>query len=127
MYNIVLAEDDEYMARILLVFLKTSGYNLKRFRNGLEVFKYLETSPQVDLLITDVLMPEMNGFELLGKLKEINRLPTTMIISGQRREDEVVQGLNYGITDYILKPVSPKVVVAKIKNLLDRKAAEAVA
>lgn len=122
MQSIVIVEDDEIMARIITTFLKQSGYEVTRFSNGETAYAHLkEKTP--DVLITDVLMPQMTGFELLALLKKEGKVPPTIVITGQQREEDVLEGLNYGVRDYIAKPISPKVVLAKVKNILGSKAA----
>jgi DNA-binding response OmpR family regulator len=80
--------------------------------------------PLPDLLITDVMMPGMSGFELLTRLKEAKiSLPIIMITSKQREED-VLRGLQDGAIDYITKPFSPAVVLARVKNALARKTSQ---
>lgn len=123
MTRIVLAEDGADHARILIAILKKNGFEVEWFQTGTEAFEYLMKSPAPDLLITDVMMPGMSGFELLGRLKEQNKLPPTIVLTSKQREEDVLQGLGYGVIDYITKPFSPSVVLMKIKNALVRKTA----
>ncbi len=121
--KIVLAEDGTDHARILIAILKKSNFQVEWFQTGTEAFDYLSANPLPDLLITDVMMPGMSGFELLGRLKEINKMPPTIVLTSKQREEDVLQGLGYGIIDYITKPFSPGVVMMKIKNALNRQSA----
>lgn len=120
--KIVLAEDGHDHARILLAVLKRSGYDVIWFETGTDAYNYLSQNEAPSLLITDVMMPGMSGFELLTKLKDENKMPPTFVLTGKQREEDVLRGLELGIIDYITKPFSPSVVVAKVKNALSRKA-----
>ena len=121
MTQIVLAEDGTDHARILIAILKKNGFEVNWFQTGVEAFDYLSKNPMPDLLITDVMMPGMSGFELLRRLKDLNVMPPTIVLTSKQREEDVLQGLGYGIIDYIVKPFSPGVVMMKIKNALVRK------
>ena len=121
--KIVLAEDGIDHARILMAILKKSGIEVQWFDNGVEALRYFEEGQQADLLITDILMPGMSGFELIARLKELNIMPPTIVLTSRQREDDIVRGLEYGVLDYVTKPFSPSIVLAKIKNALARRAA----
>ena len=121
--KIVLAEDGIDHARILMAILKKSGIEVQWFDNGVEALRYFEEGQQADLLITDILMPGMSGFELIARLKELNIMPPTIVLTSGQREDDIVRGLEYGVLDYVTKPFSPSIVLAKIKNALARRAA----
>ncbi len=123
MVKILLAEDGPDHARILMGVLKKAGYEVTWFQNGSDIYDYLAKEAMPDLLITDILMPGMSGFELLARLKEINKMPPTIVITGKQREEDILRGLQYGVLDYIPKPFSPSIVIAKIKNALGRGAA----
>lgn len=120
MAKIVLAEDGPDHARILIAVLEKNGYEVLWFKNGTDAFDHLSKNPLPDLLITDVMMPGMSGFELLGRLKEINLMPPTIVLTGKQREEDILRGLEYGILDYITKPFSPTVILAKVKNSVGR-------
>lgn len=122
--KIVLAEDGQDHARILMAVLKRSGHEILWFETGTDAYAYLSNaaSPPTDLLITDVMMPGMSGFELLGKLKAEGKMPPTIVLTSKQREEDVLRGLELGVLDYVTKPFSPTVVSAKVKNALTRKA-----
>lgn len=120
---IVLAEDGADHARILIAVLNKSGFKVIWHQNGVDALAYLETNPAPDLLITDVMMPGMSGFELLGNLRTKNLMPPTIVLTSKQREEDILRGLEYGVLDYITKPFSPSVILMKIKNALGRKSA----
>ena len=121
--KIVLAEDGHDHARILIAVLKRGGFEVTWYQNGTEAFQALMTDPSPDLFITDLMMPGMSGFEILARLNELKLLPPTIVLTSKQREEDILRGLEYGVLDYIIKPFSPAVVLAKIKNSIGRKAA----
>lgn len=120
--KIVLAEDGTDHARIISAVLKKQGYEIIWFASGTDAYDYLAKNPMPDLLITDVMMPGMSGFELLARLKEENRMPPSFVLTSKQREEDVLRGLEFGVLDYIIKPFSPSVVLAKVQNALAKTA-----
>lgn len=120
--KIVLAEDGADHARIISAVLKKQGYEIIWFTSGTDAYDYLSKNPLPDLLITDVMMPGMSGFELLAKLKDDGRMPRCFVLTSKQREEDVLRGLEFGVVDYITKPFSPSVVLAKVKNALTKAA-----
>ena len=118
MSRILLAEDGDDHARILTSVLKQNGFEVTRVSNGYEAYDALKATGPYDLLITDVMMPGMSGFELLAKLSEEGPLPPTIVLTSKQREEDVLRGLNYGALDYITKPFSPTIVIARVKRAL---------
>lgn len=90
------------------------------FQNGTDAFDYLTNNPMPQLLITDVMMPGMSGFELLARLREKQCMPLTIVLTSKQREEDILRGLEYGALDYVTKPFSPTVILAKVKNALAR-------
>lgn len=121
--KIVIAEDGPEHVRILNAVLKRAGYDLVILEDGAQAYEYLTQNPAPDLLITDILMPGMSGFELMARLKTEGRLPPTLILTSKQLEEDVLRGLELGAIDYVTKPFSPSVILAKVKNALARKAA----
>jgi DNA-binding response OmpR family regulator len=121
--KILLAEDNDDYVRILNALFLRSGYELIHVKSGTDAYEFLKKRPLPDLLISDVMMPGMSGFELLKRLKEDNiTLPIIMVTSKQTQQD-VLQGFQDGALDYITKPFSPAVLLARVKNALARKTA----
>ena len=119
--RILVAEDAEDIARILTVILTREGYTITHAPNGEEAYKLITTPPFPDLIITDIMMPGLSGFELLSKLKEDNCRIPVIVLTGKESEEDVLKGFSYGILDYITKPFIPSVLLAKIKLILSQK------
>ena len=120
--KIIVAEDGHDHARILIAVLKRSGHEVLWFETGTDAYNHIAANPAPDLLITDVMMPGMSGFELLARLKAEGRMPPTIVLTSKQREEDVLRGLELGVIDYLTKPFSPTVLSVKVKNALVRKA-----
>jgi len=119
--TILVAEDQRTILNLIEFKLKNSGYNVIIVEDGLAALeKTKATLP--DLVLLDVMMPLMTGFEVLSALKKgktTKDIPV-IIITAQTREDEIIKGLELGADDYILKPFSPNELVARIKTVFLR-------
>lgn len=118
----VLVVDDEQMVQQLIKFkLRSLGYDVVLASNGEEALvRVHERLP--DIILLDVLMPVMDGFETLTRLKqnpETANIPV-IVLTGQSVEGVVVQGLELGADDYITKPFSPIELAARVKTILAR-------
>ena len=121
--HILLAEDGEVHARILQATLGRAGYKMTWVTDGVKAFEEIKSGKKYDLLITDVMMPGMSGFELLTRLKNENILPPTIVLTGVQNDEDVLRGIECGALDYIKKPFSPSVVLARVKLVFNQKAA----
>ncbi len=121
--KILLVEDGHDHARILLAVLSKNGFDVTWLQTGTDGYEYLVREPAPDLLITDIMMPGMSGFELIARLKSEGRMPPTIVLTGKQREEDILRGLEYGVLDYIVKPFSPSVLLAKVRNAIGRKPA----
>ncbi len=119
--RILIAEDADDYARILVATLKRAGYEVERANNGDEAYQRLISPPIPDLLITDVVMPGKSGFELLEILKRENRKIPVIVLTSKQDEEDVLRGFDYGALDYIAKPFSPSVLAVRVKMALSRK------
>jgi len=119
--TILVAEDQRTISNLIEYKLKNSGYNVIVVGDGLSALKKVKTL-KPDLILLDVMMPLMTGFEVLAALKKekaTQDIPV-IVLTAQNREDDVLRGLELGADDYILKPFSPSEVVARIKTALLR-------
>jgi diguanylate cyclase (GGDEF)-like protein len=119
--RVLVAEDDEISASILVHKLKKEGLEVVRFDNGQDALAAaLERVP--DLLILDVKMPGLDGFEVLDRLRKDPRFAKTPIVmlTSMGQEADVVRGFALGADDYILKPFSPVELSARVRRLLRR-------
>ena len=122
MCSIYLVEDDRELANILALHLKKSGYEVTLFHRGDDAMKALVESPP-DLVILDIMLPGMDGLEILQRLhRESNVL--VMLASAKGAEVDRVIGLELGGDDYLVKPLSGREMVARVKALFRRRERE---
>lgn len=120
--KVLLVDDEPDILEFLSYNLIKEGYLVETASNGLEgVQKAKEFEP--DLILLDIMMPEMDGIEACEKIRQIPQLSNTLIIFLSARTEEFTQlaGFEVGANDYITKPVKPKVLMSKIKALLKLK------
>ena len=119
MFHILVVEDDKNMRELLKAILKANGYRPYTAANGLEALSVIDTN-HIDLILTDIMMPEMDGYELTRRLRENNyEMPILMITAKQLPEDKR-RGFLVGTDDYITKPIDEEEMLLRIKALLRR-------
>jgi two-component system KDP operon response regulator KdpE len=117
--KLVLVVDDEpRMIQFIRMNLELEGYRVTQAANGLEALhKVRDELP--DLVILDVMMPELDGFETLRMLREVSSVPVIML-TVKADEDDKVKGLELGADDYVTKPFSPRELASRVKAALRR-------
>lgn len=118
MYNVFLVEDEKNLNDILVFYLENEGYNVKSFICGLDAEKYIQEEPH--LWILDIMLPDMDGYELIKKIKKQNDDTPVIFISARDEDLDRVIGLQMGSDDYISKPFLPMELVIRTRNLLAR-------
>ncbi len=117
--NILVAEDSEETATLIKFSLEKSGFTVRVAPDGIEALRMIEEALP-DLLITDIMMPGMNGFELMGELTKRNIHIKIIVLAVQKSDEDIVRGLGHGAVDFVQKPFSPKEMVARVKGALSR-------
>jgi DNA-binding response OmpR family regulator len=118
--TILLVEDDSHLAKLIGFCLTREGYAVRRAADGEQALQEFDRPQADDLVIMDVMMPYRSGYELLADLRRRpawNGVPVIMLTS-RGREEDVVQGLDLGASDYLIKPFRPAELVARIRKLL---------
>ncbi|MGM9611876.1 MAG: response regulator transcription factor [Butyricicoccus sp.] len=122
MATILLADDEARIRRLVTDFLKRDGHTIVEAADGKEALELLESHPEIELAILDVMMPGADGFTVLRSIRageRTRRLPV-MMLTARAEEFDQLQGLQGGADDYVTKPFSPLVLCARVKNLLLR-------
>lgn len=117
-YNILIADDEKEILKVLRLFLEKENFNVYEAYDG-EMAYMLVQHYEIDLAVIDIMMPRMNGYELLKKIREEYRIPV-MILSAKVMLDDRILGLDLGADDYITKPFEPLEVVARVRAHLRR-------
>jgi two-component system response regulator ChvI len=116
--TIALVDDDRNILTSVAMTLQAEGFATRVYADGEAALKALTDNP-ADLVVSDIKMPRMNGLELLEKLRAVSDMPVIMLTSKDEEADEAL-GLELGADDYITKPFSPTLLVARIKAILRR-------
>jgi DNA-binding response OmpR family regulator len=116
--KILVVDDEERMVRFIRLNLEHDGFIVSEASNGKQALQRLrDVTP--DLILLDVMMPDMDGFEVLEMIREINSLPVIML-TAKGEENDRVRGLELGADDYVTKPFSPRELTSRIKAVLRR-------
>ena len=121
--TILVVDDEERMARFIRLNLEHDGFQVVEAYRGMQALQqYRDALP--DLVLLDVMMPDIDGFEVLSLLREISNVPVIML-TAKGEEDDRVRGLELGADDYITKPFSPRELVSRVRAVLRRTDANA--
>jgi DNA-binding response OmpR family regulator len=120
--TILIVDDDRDLCAMLTEYLGPEGFVTQAAPTGLQGLEQLSQAP-VDLVVLDVMLPELSGFEVLRRIRAASRVPVIMLTARGEEVDRVV-GLELGADDYLAKPFSPRELVARIRAVLRRTPAE---
>lgn len=115
---ILVVDDEKRMVRFIRLNLEQDGYQVVSAYNGNEALEQVRTALP-NLVLLDVMMPDIDGFEVLKKIREANSVPVIML-TAKGEEDDRIRGLELGADDYITKPFSPRELVSRVKAVLRR-------
>lgn len=119
MNKTILVVDDEYrMRRLIGDYLKKEDFAVLEADNGADALLQFKKD-NINLVILDIMMPRLNGYEVLKSIRQSSRVPILMVTAKSEESDELM-GFDLGVDDYITKPFSPKILVAKVKAILNR-------
>ncbi|MDE6387231.1 MAG: response regulator transcription factor [Lachnospiraceae bacterium] len=122
MAKILVVEDEKNMQDIIAAYMQKGGHTCLTADDGVEALMILKNSP-VDLMILDIMMPHIDGFSVCKMAREMSNMPIVML-TAKSEESDKLRGYEYGADDYMTKPFSPKVLLAKVNALLRRVSSE---
>ena len=120
--NILIIEDETRIRFLLRDYFFKEGFNIIEASDGDEGINYFMNS-KVDLVILDIMMPRVDGITVLEMIRKVSKVPVILLTAKGQEEDKLF-GYEMGADDYMTKPFSPKVLVAKVKALLKRTSEE---
>lgn len=124
--TILIAEDEENIRKLVASYLTREGYRVLQAKDGLDALKHFEElGDSISLVVLDIMMPRMDGYETCRKIREQSDVPVVMLTARDTEYDEIM-GFDCGADEYISKPFSPAILIARIKNLLKRSGQAAV-
>ncbi|RAP77614.1 response regulator transcription factor [Paenibacillus montanisoli] len=118
MAKIMLVDDDIHIRELVRLYLSDEGYDIVEFENGESAWLYIQSNA-ADLIIMDIMMPRMDGYELCKRLRAAGDMPILMITAKGESEDKI-KGFQLGTDDYLTKPFDPMELVVRVKALLKR-------
>ena len=120
MSNILVVDDESRMRKLIKDFLIKDDYKVLEAEDGEKALDVFEKNEQkIDLIILDVMMPKLDGWSVLRKIRQSSQLPVIMLTARGEEQDELF-GFELGVDEYISKPFSPKILVARVEAILKR-------
>ncbi len=117
--KILVVDDEARMRKLVRDFLEREGFAVREAGDGLEAMEIFYEEKDIALVILDVMMPKMDGWQTLRELRQSSDVPVIMLTARSEERDEL-QGFDLGVDEYISKPFSPKILVARVQALLRR-------
>ncbi|KJB85484.1 heme transporter CcmC [Paenibacillus sp. E194] len=119
MRTILVADDDENIVELIGLYLRAEGFHVIEARDGMEALRYMDAE-RVDLVILDIMMPNMDGWELCEELRRLHPDLPILMATAKGEPGQKVRGFQLGTDDYITKPFDPVELVMRVKALLRR-------
>lgn len=120
--KILVVDDESRMRKLVRDFLVRSGYEVIEAKDGMEAINLFLEQKDIGLILLDVMMPIMDGWQVCKEIRERSKVPIIMLTAKSDEQDEL-QGFSLGVDEYIAKPFSPKVLVARVEAVLRRSTA----
>lgn len=119
MFNILIVEDDKNLRRLIKTYLQRNKYNTYEATNGEEALKVLDQN-YIDLIVSDIMMPQMDGYELIKSLRDAKYNVPILIITAKSEIEDKKEGFLLGADDYMVKPINIEEMLLRIQVLLRR-------
>ena len=116
--NVLVVDDEKTIADLIEVYLKSEDYNVYKFYNGQDALNCIDNI-KIDLALLDVMLPDVNGFNICQRIREKHHFPVIMLTANSEEIDKIT-GLTLGADDYITKPFQPLEMIARVKAQLRR-------
>ena len=117
--KILVVDDEERMRKLVKDFLSIKGYKVIEAADGEEAIEIFMSDKGIKLVLLDVMMPKLDGFDTLKGIREYSEVPVIMLTARAEERDELM-GFKLGVDEYITKPFSPKILVARVEAILRR-------
>lgn len=117
--KILVVDDESRMRKLVKDFLRREGYEVIEAADGEEALDIFFEEKNINLIICDVMMPKIDGFEVVKEIRQYSKVPIIMLTAKGEENDEL-NGFDLGVDEYISKPFSPKILVARVEAILRR-------
>ena len=114
--DILMIDDDENICRLVKLYLEKEGYDVTMAENGPDAVRQFKTSPP-NLMLLDIMLPGMDGWQVCREIRKVSNIPIIML-TAKGEERDVIKGLDRGANDYITKPFSRPILLARIRAVL---------
>lgn len=121
--KILVADDESRMRKLIKDYLRRDGFEVLEAADGMEALAQFDLNPDISLIILDVMMPKLDGYGVLKKIREKSQVPV-IVLTAKSEEEDALEGFTAGADEFVSKPFSPKVLVARVKALINRDSAE---
>ena len=118
MYHILVVDDEEHIRAIVRKYAEFEGHNVTEASDGMEAVRLCRRE-QFDIIIMDVMMPELDGFSACSEIRKFSRMPIIML-SARGEEYDKINGFQLGVDDYVVKPFSPKELMLRVNAVMAR-------
>lgn len=119
MTKLLIVDDDQHIRELMGLFLRNEGFDLIEAENGLEALAIMEAET-IALVILDVMMPEMNGWQLVKEIRSFDEVIPLLMVTAKGEATHKIKGFRLGTDDYLTKPFDPLELVMRVKALLKR-------
>jgi DNA-binding response OmpR family regulator len=126
MKKILVVDDEEKIRSIIRKYGEFEGYEVAEAKDGMDAIEKVKANSDYDVIIMDVMMPELDGFSACSEIKKIKDIPVIML-SARGEEYDRIHGFEAGVDDYVVKPFSPKELMMRVKVVTNRAKPEATA
>ena len=117
--KILVVDDEERMRKLVRDFLVKSGYLVVEAADGEQAYDTFVSTNDISLIIMDVMMPKMDGYETCEEIRKLSKVPIILLTAKSEEKDEL-KGFELGVDEYITKPFNPKILVARVEAVLRR-------
>ena len=117
--KVLVVDDESRIRKLVKDFLNKKGYQVLEAADGEEAVDIFFSDNTINLLILDVMMPKMDGWEVVKEVRKVSKVPIIMLTARGQEQDELL-GFDLGVDEYISKPFSPKILVARVEAILRR-------
>ncbi|MBK3496688.1 response regulator transcription factor [Viridibacillus sp. YIM B01967] len=119
MTRLLVVDDDEHIRELVKVFLQNEGLDILEAVDGVDALSKLE-SEKIDMVIMDIMMPNMDGWELCKEIRKLNNELPILMLTAKGETAQKVKGFNLGTDDYLVKPFEPAELIVRVKSILKR-------
>ena len=117
--KVLIVDDEDLIRNIIKEYCLNEGFSIVEACDGVDAIEMVKNNSDIDIIVLDIMMPNMDGYTAYKEIKKISSIPT-IILSARGEEYDKLMGFDLGVDDYLTKPFSPRELIARIKAILKR-------